>query len=412
MKLTNDRIKTLGPGLHRDVELPGFFIIVGAKKRTWWVQYDWVEELTRKRHTRRVRLGHWPQVSAMEARKQASVVLSARGKPKQEGPTLRQAWEDYRDLHLAPKVLLGKRSQRTVDNFSYFLPRLLGEWMDTPLDLLAQKRDVVRRKYVELCGRSLGSAKNAFGALRAIYRFAQQHYPPEQLTRPNPVSFQLDGPEPRQSGMAPDELAGWYARLQKVPCPIRKEFHLFTLLSGLRTTTVEEARWADLDVKRRALTIPAPKGGRHKKFDLPLSREMLRCLWRARKEGRILCPGGSEWIFVSAGSVSGHIQENKQAGLGKSKDGWSLVGHSLRHTWRSCTLPAGVSELSARLILNHARRDASESYITRDALWEFLLNEQAKISRFIMRHCRRAESCKEPQVVLLRPAPQHLGVGA
>ncbi len=410
MRLTNDIVKTLGPGLHRDDDLPGCFIIVGAKKRTWWVQYDWVEALTRKRHTRRVRLGHWPAASASEARKLAAVVLASKEKPPQDGPTLRQAWEDYRDLHLAPKVLLGKRSQKTVDNYAYFLLHLLGEWMDTPLDLLAQKRDVVRRKYVELCGRSLGSAKNAFGALRAIYRFAQQHYPPEQLTRPNPVSFQLDGPEPRQSGMAPEELADWYARLQKVPCPIRREFHLFTLLSGLRTTTVEEARWADLDVKRRALTIPAPKGGRHKKFDLPLSREMLRCLWRARKEGRILCPGGSEWIFASAGSASGHIQENKQKGLGKSR-GWSLVGHALRHTWRDCTLPAGVSELSARLILNHARRDASESYITRDALWSFLLSEQEKISRFIMRHCLREAGHTSPQVVQLLREPQRLAAG-
>ena len=283
--------------------------------------------------------------------------------------------------------------------------------MDTPLDLLAQRRDAVRRKYVELCARSLGSAKNAFGTLRAIYRFAQGHYPPEQLPRPNPVSFQLDGPEPRQSGMAPEELADWYDRLQKVPCPIRREFHLFTLLSGLRTTTVEEARWSDLDVKRRALTIPAPKGGRHKKFDLPLSREMLRCLWRARKEGRILCPWGSEWIFVSAGSASGHIQENKQKGLGKSKDGWSLVGHSLRHSWRSFCLPAGVNELSARLILNHAHRDASESYITRDALWSFLLAEQQKISAFIMRHCLREAGHTSPRVVPLLREPQSLAAG-
>ena len=47
--------------------------------------------------------------------------------------------------------------------------------------------------------------------------------------------------------------------------------HLFMLLSGLRRQDVLTARWDNLDEKRKALRIPAPKGGEERAFELPLS---------------------------------------------------------------------------------------------------------------------------------------------
>jgi hypothetical protein len=51
-----------------------------------------------------------------------------------------------------------------------------------------------------------------------------------------------------------------------------------------------ELEWENLDLKRRCILVPKPKGGRKREFDLILSRPMIRCLWRARKIGRRLFP--------------------------------------------------------------------------------------------------------------------------
>ena len=42
------------------------------------------------------------------------------------------------------------------------------------------------------------------------------------------------------------QLAAWWAQLQALENPIRREMHLFTLLSGLRRTDVVSASWANI----------------------------------------------------------------------------------------------------------------------------------------------------------------------
>src|SRR6266436_4884268 len=58
--------------------------------------------------------------------------------------------------------------------------------------------------------------------------------------------------------------------------PIRREFHLFTLLSGCRPAALKEVEPSRVDFRRRMVHIPKPKGGAKRAFDIPLSREMIR----------------------------------------------------------------------------------------------------------------------------------------
>ena len=85
-----------------------------------------------------------------------------------------------------------------------------------------------------------------------------------------------------------------------------------TLLTGLRRNEVASMRWGHIDVSNRCITIPSPKGGRARAFKAPLTRPMLRSLWRARNAGRIMCERqGKVWCFPSDRSASGHVEEPK-----------------------------------------------------------------------------------------------------
>ena len=70
--------------------------------------------------------------------------------------------------------------------------------------------------------------------------------------------------------------------------PIRREFHLFLLLSGSRPRALKHARIEHIDFRARILHVPRPKGGEAKAFDIPLSRAMILCLVRVLRLGRLL----------------------------------------------------------------------------------------------------------------------------
>jgi integrase len=159
--------------------------------------------------------------------------------------------------------------------------------------------------------------------------------------------------------------------------PIRVEFHLINLLSGSRPGALKRARWRDVDVKRRTLDVPRPKGGEKKAFDIPLSRAMLRSLWRARKAGRMMfARQAREWIFPSTGGF-GHLAEHKE-----DRATLSHWGGDLRQTYRTIGQAIGISELDVHLLMNHTLPGVSAGYITRAKLVPTSLRDaQERLSR-------------------------------
>lgn len=74
-KLSKDVLDKLPPAasgqyIVRDTEEPGFFVVVGARTKTFTVQVDVVSPLG-KRSTKKRAVGKWPEVSVADARKAA-----------------------------------------------------------------------------------------------------------------------------------------------------------------------------------------------------------------------------------------------------------------------------------------------------------------------------------------------------
>ena len=159
--------------------------------------------------------------------------------------------------------------------------------------------------------------------------------------------------------MGISDLKGWFFELAGLDNPVRREFHLFTLLSGSRPAALQEIRPERIDFRRRTLYIFKPKGGKKRAFDIPLSRQMVLCLIRAIRFGREMHPAQArEWIFP-ADSASGHLAETKE-----DRDELSKWGNDLRQTFRTIATAAGVSEIDAKLLMNHAMPGVNAGYIT------------------------------------------------
>jgi integrase len=85
--------------------------------------------------------------------------------------------------------------------------------------------------------------------------------------------------------MGAGDIVRWLEELRAMDNPLRREFHLLTLLSGSRPAALRNVRIEHIDFRQRLLGIPRPKGGEQKAFDIPLSRLMVRCVVRAIRLG-------------------------------------------------------------------------------------------------------------------------------
>jgi integrase len=241
-----------------------------------------------------------------------------------------------------------------------------------------------------------GYAANGAARLgHALFAYARDELEAPDMPGRNPFRGKgLHNEEaPRETGMGTRDVRGWFDDLLKLQNPIMREFHWLSLLTGLRRNDVATLKWADTSVLERSLTLREPKGGKKRRFKVPLSPAMLRCLCRARIAGHVMHDRQSrEWVFP-ASSRSGHVEEIKGSSWvdGESGDRRKIVrltkvGHSLRHSYRTLCAAAGLDRLRTKLLMNHqVNRDVTDAYLSTPALFDQLREAQNLVSGLILR---------------------------
>ena len=368
----------------RDAELPGLMLLVGRRTKTFMAQGEFWRDGERQ-FSSRIKIGEVGETTTQKARAKAKETLGliARGvrpgepdKPRQQELTLRAAWVRYRDAHMVRKG----RSPGTIANYEDHVGRLLAKWADKPLRNLAEQPSKVVTLHDEISKRNGPYIANgAMRTLRAIYNHALKTN--TDLPARNPVTaIDWNRERRRDTALGVQDLPAWFGELAKLENPIRREFHLFTLLSGSRPTAIKTIRIEHINWPRRTLHIPNPKGGTERAFDIPLSHAMIACLIRAIRLSRQLAgEKGTPWVFAAV-SAAGHIVEQKEDRAVLSK--W---GNDLRQSYRTLAQAAGVSEFDARLLMNHSIQGVNAGYITRHKLLDtHLRQQQTKISLLIM----------------------------
>lgn len=383
-----------GQYLARDEDLRGFYVVIGARTKTFTVKGEFWKN--GKRRCKTVTLGRADEMTVREARLQAKAMLAkiaigevfkeedaaaaAAEAKAQQGVTLREAWARYRTAHMERKG----RSEATIRGYTDHVERLLADWLDLPLMTLGETPSMVAERHDQLTtGNGPSAGNGAMRTLRAIYNHARKSHrylPPENPT----LAVDWNREKRRDTAMGVEDLPEWFEQARRMRHPVRREFHLFTLLSGSRPGALLQARLADLNVRERVLHIPRPKGGADRAFDIPLSRPMIRCLIRAVRAGRMMYPDKAHaWLFV-ADSQDGHMAEHREYRQVLAK--W---GNDLRQTYRTIGQVAGLSEIDMHLLMNHTLPGVNAGYITRAKLLNgHLRGTQEKLSATIMEASR------------------------
>lgn len=383
------------PRIVRDTKVAGLHVWIGKRKKTFRIQFETPRVNGARGRTHIQWLGEHPHHSADEVRAKALAIQAARlrGEPiwpitqVESGPelTFAQAWEHYKAA-----IIKEGNSPRTIADYQDKFDRHLSDWHSKALAAIS--RGEVTKQHAAITERAKKVRKGKYASgqyaangsmrlARAIWNFAKNELETPGLPELNPfrAGKLYHREKARESGMGAKDLPAWWAQLQQLPNPIRREMHLFMLLSGLRRQDVLTARWDHLDLERKALRIPAPKGGADRAFDLPLSTAMLACLERAREAGSTFFPDQAKtWIFPAE---TGHIVEVKEEGKARL----SHTGHALRHSFRTLAAAAGIDRLRLKILMNHAiDGDVTDSYANVPALFGSLMEAQERISNFIL----------------------------
>jgi integrase len=344
-----------------------------------------------RRQSIRMKVAEVGDLNAREARAKAKTLLGTiadgvdpREKKRQPAepkigsvPNLQQAWDRYRVSHLERK----NRSEKTIANYKDHVERLLVDWLDKPLSELGENPGLVAERH-ETITRDNGPAiaNGAMRSFRAIYNHARKTC--RQLPAENPT-FAVDwNPERRRdTALGVKDLPSWFEQLAAFPNPIRREFHLLTLLSGSRPEALKNVGRSDVNLADRVIHVRKPKGGEGKAFDIPLSHAMVESIVRLLRLGPIIYPEAAKiWLFPSD-APSGHIEEHKED-REKVLSHW---GNDLRQSFRTLGQVAGVSELDCQLLMNHSVQGVNPGYITRNKLiGDHLRQQQEKISQLII----------------------------
>lgn len=393
LKLNKAIVEGLEPAgsqyLVRDTEVPGFFVMVGARTKTWMIQIDVKDALTGKTKTRRMTLGRFPDVGVAEARRLAEEarIEARKGVAPSKGKTLAEAWEDLRR-----ELVADKASPRTVEGYEYGMS-LLTDWADTPLLKLANARGDIRRRWNDIKAQIGDGAANSFvKTLRRIYRHAMTM---DDALPPTPPTFGLKVKtlrakdttiKKRPISLSTAKIAEWKRALDAQPSGVKRTFWWFMLHSGARVGALSRAKWNDLDVKNRVLRIPDDKTGR---YDIPLTREMLRTLARARREGKKLNAAAAQtyiWPADPARSkgkplLRQHLWEPTPAG---GRAGLPLYNHDLRRSYELFCKEAGVPKEWRNVLTNHGDEDMGDLYVNRSDLDQrMILSFQQKVTDHI-----------------------------
>lgn len=269
-------------------------------------------------------------------------------------------------------------AERTIENIEDKLRLYLSDW--GPLPINAVTKEMARDRHEHITNENGPVVANhALKAFRTCFNFISAISSADLGKNPvDAVTFNQERSANRS--IAPEDLAGWYAKLQEVENPLRRIMHEVELFSGIRPGNVMEMERRWLDFTRKALIIPKDEAKNRKELHVPLSGHVIELLQKALVLSESLY-GGTPWVFPTR-SADGReviptqvIKERKLA---------SETGHMLRHTYSNMAALLGVADLDRELLLGHAIPGVRGTYLHVPTLFSRLLIEQEKVTAFLL----------------------------
>jgi integrase len=333
--------------------VPGFGVRVTEKgTKSFMLDYR-----NRAGHQRRYTIGTLPAWEVGPAREEAKRLrrkIDVGEDPQEESKTEREAKtvqdliDRFRDEHLP------KKRASTVTNYELVIDKYIKPAL--------KNRKVADVKYtdVEDLKRKVGKSYQANRTLAVLSKMMSLAVK-WQWRADNPVRGVDRLTERRRATyLEGEELGRLLAALAVHKDKQSANIIRLLLLTGARRGEVLGARWEQFDLTAGRWTKPPASTKQDKMHEVPLSapaRLLLAELWEDADDD-------AEFVFPSATSESGHVQEIKKswAKLCKAAGITGVRVHDLRHTYASALASTGHSLPVIGELLGHTQPSTTQRY--------------------------------------------------
>lgn len=353
-----------------------------------------------------------------------------------EAFTLAQAMEE----HIAS--MKARNSARSVDRMRDEMARYLGEWMDRPVASLTKRECIDRHRKVTADHGPI-VANKAFRMLRAVWNSAAERFDADEHAM-NPVRKfrKVWNEEGTRKPIDWAALPEWAARVNGVTNPVRRDWHWFVLLTGLRNEDSRKVRWEEVNLtdkpawfvnaqgERVALPPkpmhrPCPKGGERKAFTVPLSAPVVEILKRRKAENPSIVGDDRGWVFPTRDKEGRlvNLREPKEQDYMRDAQGRILrfkrnaagewvadpqgqprkftaiaSAHVLRHTFASTAdeEEVGVSERVMKALMNHTPDSANMNHRYNRPSMDAMRAATEKVAAFLIRKAGTGPGATNP----------------
>lgn len=356
-----------------DIDLPGFYVVVGMRTKTYFAQKDVRGKTLRHKIGRH---GHFtPDESRYIAKDKLYLMSQGINPDKMEDQNQKEVITLQMVLHSYQQTRKNL-SEATKRDYEYHLNKYVPDWLkkkmvDIDKDLIVARHSMIGKQ------NGHATANGVMRILRALFNYAHATY---DVCEVNPVSYlsKIKGWFPdkrRRTYIKPHQLKAWWQAVKALDNDTQRDFLLLLLFTGLRRNEAASLRWENVDFKDRTISIQKTKNGD------PLILPMTDFLYEMFEERRRRY-GNHEFVFPSTGA-HGFLAEPKKA-IYKvvAESGIIFTCHDLRRTFITIAESLDLSYYSLKQLMNHRTGDVTSGYIIINA--ERLREPAQRIADFIL----------------------------
>lgn len=350
MKLTEQIVGSLTPGgavrlRVQDDGQRGLYLVVGRATKVWFF----------KRRNRWIKLGSWPSLPVAAARALALQNLAHDEGQRPMGLTLRFAYDLWRKQPI-------NRAPLTLRNAEQIFTKHFGLWADRHLDRIS-RADVVERHAQIVKASGPMAARNAIIAFKTWWGQAKRLDP--SLGDSPTVAVNVHPQPGKDRSVLWERLADWHSSLAVIRSPLRREFYLLALFTGLRRDSLRTLQWDH--VRGDTLLVAAPKRHRNRPvtpYTIPLGTTSLDILDRLRRAHALLAPRSP---YVFPGERAAYITDlTLTTAESKEWRGPRFTPHDLRACFITACAAAELHPWAISRLVNHRIQGTAEHYVARN----------------------------------------------
>jgi integrase len=401
--------------IYWDDKLPGFALVVGRRARTYIVKRSVSGRKVRVtigRHGAVRKDGHvWTaQLARQRALELTGEIVAGLHGPEPAQPTaasmtLRQGM----DLHLSA-MARKRRSMRSIEGMRAEMVRHFSAWLELPLVEISAPDIELRLAEIRAACKPRALSVNEPGAaltarlvryLSACWHAVDRlHELPGRNPATRIVSYEI---RPNGTRIAGEDLPAWYAAVMAM-APVRRDFYLLAGFTGLRADSIRHVAWPEVDFARGLVQIERAKGNRP--FTLPMTATVREILARRLAENPAIYDpyGGDHGLaFPSLTRRKPYrvipLAEPKERRKNKeTKQIKNVVPgpHTMRRTFNSVAMEAGVPREAREMLLNHAGEGVNVRAYGLPERWDYLAECAAKVEAALWARIRASSESREP----------------